>query len=93
MIKNYLYFIIIVISIDLYYQIGHNLGMAFQIKVESTASSRTAGNQSAWATPALRWAVETELFYGMPIRYNFPYQDADKVATRAQVAALLDNAK
>ena len=60
-------------------------------KPESTASSRVAGNQSGWATPALRWAVETKLFYGMPIQYNFPYQDSDKLATRAQVAKMLAN--
>ena len=61
-------------------------------KPASEASARVAGNQSAWATPALRWAVETKLLKDLPIRYNFPYQDSDKAATHAQVAKMLANA-
>ncbi len=60
-------------------------------KPASEVSARVAGNQSAWATPALRWAVETKLLKDLPHPFNFPYQDSDKIATRAQVAWMLKN--
>lgn len=60
-------------------------------KPDSTASAASAGTHSNWASPALRWCVEKGLLANLPNRYNFPYQNAEIVASRAQVAWMIKN--